>query len=279
MVAWNDIFFGAATRPLRVLVVDDNSDDYLQITRFLSKIKKARFEVQWIKEYDPAIQAMQRNEHDAYLLDYYLGTRNGLQLLRQAIAQGCEGPIIFLTGIENSEVDLEAMKAGAADYLVKGHLDPESLERSIRYAIQHSRTVKELRDREEQFRLLFEKSLDPILIWGEDGHCLEANHAARALLDVPNDGKLHDLCIYDLFKREGKNAPERIEAYLKQGQASGEFVFAHGRNLRVAEFSACRFAHNRHLSILHDVTQSRLLEKKLLEISESDLNDAKGEAV
>ena len=83
-------------------------------------------------------------EHDVYLFDYHLGHADGLQLLREALARGCKAPIILLTGNDNWETDVEAMKAGAADYLVKGHLDARLLERSIRYALERTRAQAEL---------------------------------------------------------------------------------------------------------------------------------------
>jgi PAS domain S-box-containing protein len=70
-----------------------------------------------------------------YLLDYRLGDQNGLGLLRAAMEMGCAGPIIFLTGAGNYGLDMEAMRAGAADYLVKDQVTADLMERSIRYAL------------------------------------------------------------------------------------------------------------------------------------------------
>ena len=81
---------------------------------------------------------MLRNQHDVCLVDYRLGAETGIDLLRAALERGCQAPIILLTGQGEHEIDLEAMKAGAADYLVKGRLDAGLLERSIRYAIERT---------------------------------------------------------------------------------------------------------------------------------------------
>jgi two-component system sensor histidine kinase/response regulator len=78
------------------------------------------------------------------LFDYHLGHADGLELLREAMARGCKAPIILLTGNDNLETDIEAMKAGASDYLVKGHLDERLLERSIRYALERTRAQADL---------------------------------------------------------------------------------------------------------------------------------------
>src|SRR5437660_3190035 len=92
------------------------------------------------------MEVMERNHHVVYLVDYRLGGRNGLDLLREARERGCRGPIILLTGQGEREVDLEAMKAGAADYLIKGQIDAAQLERSIRYAIERHEDREALRE-------------------------------------------------------------------------------------------------------------------------------------
>jgi DNA-binding response OmpR family regulator len=129
----------------KVLLIDDDADDYALVRDLLSEIPTSRFRVDWAATYDAAVEAVCRDEHDVYLLDLRLGERDGLELLRELIAQGCEAPIILLTGQGGYEVDVEAMRSGAADYLVKTQLTAELLERSIRYSIERKRTESEVR--------------------------------------------------------------------------------------------------------------------------------------
>jgi two-component system CheB/CheR fusion protein len=96
------------------------------------------------------VEALGRNGHDVYLLDYRLGQRNGLELLRDAVQRGCQTPIILLTGQGEREVDIEAMKAGAADYLTKGQMDAALLERSIRHALERQRDRDALRQARDE---------------------------------------------------------------------------------------------------------------------------------
>ena len=132
------------TRALRVLIADDDEDDYILTRDLLLRIGRPRFQLDWTPTYEGALEAIERNQHDVYLFDYHLGHADGLQLMREAMARGCKAPIILLTGNDNWETDVEAMKAGAADYLVKGHLDARLLERSIRYALERTRAQAEL---------------------------------------------------------------------------------------------------------------------------------------
>jgi signal transduction histidine kinase len=131
-------------RPLRILLVEDDEDDYILTQALVREFRWSSPELHWESEFDRALEAMLSDAYDVYLLDYRLGPHSGLDLLQAAIAKGCKAPIILLTGQGDHEVDLQAMRVGAADYLVKGTLDAPNLERAIRYAIQQRRVLAEL---------------------------------------------------------------------------------------------------------------------------------------
>ncbi len=132
-------------RRIRVLLVEDDEDDYILARDLFSEIDRGRFSLEWAATYEAALAIMLCNQHDAYLVDYRLGQNDGLALLRQAIASGCQAPIILLTGQGDYQVDAAAMQSGAADYLVKGQITTPLLERSIRYAIERKRVEEALR--------------------------------------------------------------------------------------------------------------------------------------
>mgnify|MGYP000041150082 FL=1 len=133
-------------KTLRVLLVEDDEEDFLIARDLFEEIQHHRYELDWIEFYDEAIEEIERQRHDIYLLDYHLGARDGLELLVEAISRGCRRPMIMLTGQGGRQVDLEAMRAGAYDYLVKGQITPQVLERSIRYAIEHAKSTDALRE-------------------------------------------------------------------------------------------------------------------------------------
>lgn len=126
---------------IRVLLIDDDEDDVLLTKDLLDEIKGKRFEISWVANAEAGLGEMLRNNHDVCLLDYRLGAHTGIELMRQAIERGGQIPVILLTGLGEHEVDLAAMRAGAADYLVKGQLQSDRLERSIRYAIERNRAA------------------------------------------------------------------------------------------------------------------------------------------
>ena len=129
---------------LKILLVDDDEDDFILTRDLLSEIGYKRFDLEWVATYEAASEIIAQKQHDVYLIDYRLGAQNGLELLREALAAGCKAPMILLTGQDDREIDVEATKAGAADYLVKGRIEPQLLERSIRYALERSRTIEAL---------------------------------------------------------------------------------------------------------------------------------------
>jgi diguanylate cyclase (GGDEF)-like protein/PAS domain S-box-containing protein len=135
---------------IRVLLVDEDEDDYVLMHSLLSEIKGETFQLDWVLSYDQALAEIAQRHHDVYLIDYRLGAYNGLDLLREAMQQfhhvpRNQPPMILLTEQDDPPVDVAAMQAGAADYLMKGEITASVLERSIRYAIQHSYTLSQLR--------------------------------------------------------------------------------------------------------------------------------------
>jgi signal transduction histidine kinase len=134
----------AAARPVAVLLVEDDEDDYLITRDLLSDVEGVAYGVTWVTSYDKGLAEMKRNEHDIYLVDFRLGGSDGLELIREARAEKCVGPIILLTGQGDRQTDIKAMHAGASDFITKGRIDSSQLERSIRYAIEQHRLRDQL---------------------------------------------------------------------------------------------------------------------------------------
>ena len=128
----------------RVLLVDDDEDDYVVTRDFLDEAERLDFTLNWVDNYADGLAEIGKNSHDAYLLDFRLGKENGLELLRDAMQLGCSKPIILLTGMGDNDIDEQAMAVGAADYLVKGAtLSGPLLERSILHAMERKRAESE----------------------------------------------------------------------------------------------------------------------------------------
>ena len=129
----------------RILLIEDDEDDYSLVKSILSQARCATYHLDWASNYEQGLSSLSGTEYDACLLDYHLGARDGLELLREATETGCTVPIILLTGQGSENLDLEALQAGAADYLAKDLLSKELLERTIRYSVAHKHTETQLR--------------------------------------------------------------------------------------------------------------------------------------
>ena len=124
---------------LNILLVDNDEDDYVLTRDLLAGVEGLTIKLDWVPTYDDALRKLPLNQHDVCLVDYRLGARTGIDLIGEAIQRSCRSPLILLTGQGNHEIDMQAMQAGASDYLVKGQVDAALLERSIRYAIERKR--------------------------------------------------------------------------------------------------------------------------------------------
>ena len=130
---------------LKLLLIDDDRLQHTLVKGFVGKFRTGPWEIDNALDYETGIQKLMTDKHSVCLLDYRLGERDGLELLREARAAGCNVPVVFLTADSSVETDEAAMEAGAMDYLVKGEITPRILEHSIRYARKLADTLYQLK--------------------------------------------------------------------------------------------------------------------------------------
>ncbi len=179
-----------AQQPLiRILLVEDDEDDFILTRDALRTISQGRMVLEWVDNAEQALEELRSGRHDVCLLDYRLDASTGLELLARMRQQGWLGPVILLTGMSNEALDEEALKAGAADFLDKSQLTPTLLARSIRYALQHARTLEELRRSRASFRELIERLPDGVgVTQGE--RLVYANPALVSLIGISSADEL-----------------------------------------------------------------------------------------
>lgn len=129
----------ATLHNVRVLLVDDDEDDYLIIKKIFDRIKDSPFVLEWTDSFDDAKKLISDNQHDIYLVDYLLGANTGLELLKYATPEKRTQPFILLTGAGNETVEWRSLELAASDYLVKGSFDASLLSRTLYYALQRKR--------------------------------------------------------------------------------------------------------------------------------------------
>jgi len=184
---------------IRVLLVDDDQGDFEMTRAMLSQAEHVNFKLDWVSTFEEAVDAFRAGDHQVYLLDYFLEDRTGLDLLKEAGKHGIDAPVIMLTGRGSRQVDLEAMEAGAADYLVKGRIYPEVLERAIRYALERHRAAQALRESEEHHRSMFDHLPVGLYRSDPDGTFIDANPALIRILGYPDRDSLQRLYSSELY--------------------------------------------------------------------------------
>ncbi len=252
--------------PIKVLFIDDDEDDYILTRYWFNEFQVVTCELEWVNNYEAARNAIARHQHDIYLVDYRLGPHNGLELLREAVTNGCYSPIILLTGQGDWEIDIEAMKAGAADYLEKSQLTAPLLERSIRYAIERKQTEQKIR---EQAALL-DVATDAIFVCDLDDKILFWNKAAESLYGWKKEEALNQKTQVLWHNKYVSQVQEALsilmingswEGELQQKTKSGKEFIVESRWTLVHKFG------NKAPSILivnTDITQKKQLEAQFL---------------
>src|SRR5688572_28238207 len=182
-------------RPIRILLIDDDEDDYFLTRELFEELPGFEVEVDWTPEIEVGIKSLHENKHEAYFVDYLLGGQTGIDFLRSARQLGIKNPIIMLTGKGDHHIDKMAMEFGASDYLVKSELDVEKLERSLRYAIDRSEDRIQLEKSEAKYRSIFERSRDIIFIADHQGNIFDSNESVSRILEY----KRHEIAGMNLL--------------------------------------------------------------------------------
>jgi two-component system cell cycle sensor histidine kinase/response regulator CckA len=186
---WSPVDGGAAEGRTRVLLVDDEPDEFVLCRELLMRAGEPGFSLQWARTFEIGLEMLGRDHPAVCLVDYQLGGQSGLDFVREARATspGSEIPLIVMTGRGDRAVDADALEAGAADYLDKLDLTPAMLERSIRHAIERSATLRALRASEDFHRSIIGSMAEAVLVLTAAGCVLAANPAAGRILQLPPD--------------------------------------------------------------------------------------------
>ena len=172
-------------RQVSLLLVEDDEEDKFLTVEALRDISGTDYEITWVTSAEAAVRELATHRFDVALLDYRLGAHTGIEVLQSSDG---DTPCILLTGQRDRDTDLEAMRAGAADYIVKADLGSVDLERSIRYAIDRADDVRSLRDSELRFRAVVEAATDAIMLVNDAGDLIAWNQAALALFGLSEAG-------------------------------------------------------------------------------------------
>lgn len=260
---------------IKVLMVDDDEDDYIIIRDYLSEIREVKYDMTWTDEYASALEHIRENSYDVFLFDYRLGKHNGLELLQELAGSGCKTPAILLTGQDDHDIDMQAMKSGAYDYLVKNQIGPSVLERSIRYAMEHKKMEDELFQEKERAIVTLESIGDSVITTDVNGVITHLNVVAEKVTGWKND-EVRELYFFDAVRfvneltREIVDDPiAKVMQQKKIIKFPGQTILINREGREYAIEGTVSPIHNRGndiigtVIIIHDVTDNRELSKRL----------------
>lgn len=184
-------------KPITILLIEDNLGDVRLIQEALREGQLARglppaFDVNHAARLEDAIVYLKQTTFDCILLDLSLPDSQNLYTLRRIQQAAPYTPIVILSGNDNELMAIEAVRAGAQDYLTKGSDNLGSmLRRSLRYAIERFRLLAQLEQKslalaasEAQREAILERNADGIIIVTQDGIVQFINQAAAAMLQT-----------------------------------------------------------------------------------------------
>jgi diguanylate cyclase (GGDEF)-like protein/PAS domain S-box-containing protein len=239
------------------------------------------FALDWCATYTDALAAIGERRHDVYLIDYRLGEKTGLELIRQGFGPRPHAPVIVLTGQSDYEIDFAATALGVTDYLVKQELDHTGLERSIRYAISHHKALDDLAQSRERYALAVRAANDGIWDWDLEAERIYLSPRWHAILGhADGSGEEHPGAWFDLVHpddlpslraaidahRDGRTPYLQSEHRMRHADGSWRWVFSRGLAIRDANGVATRMAGS-----VSDITDRRMAE---LQLQHDALHDA-----
>ncbi|HTX47528.1 MAG TPA: EAL domain-containing protein [Solirubrobacteraceae bacterium] len=258
---------------IRVLLIEDDDDDYLITRDLLAGQERVRYQVDWSKDFDAALDRIGEQAHDVYLIDYRLNGRTGLELVREGFADRPRAPVLILTGQLDYEIDLEATALGVTDFLVKQELTAASLERSIRYALSHQQAIMSLSRSEERYALAVRAANDGIWDWDLGADRIYFSPRWHEILGRPERSDDDDPCAWfnlvhadDLLRLRAAidahlagQTPHLLSQHrMRHSDGSWRWVLTRGLAIRDVDGIATRMAGS-----LSDITDRLAAERQL----------------
>lgn len=138
--------------PIKVLLIEDNPGDARLLSEMLVDIHAVLFELEWVDRLAKGLERLASESFDVTLVDLNLPDGTGLETFRKVHDCAPQVPIIILSGLLDEEMAVRTVREGAQDYILKGNIDGQLLERAIHYAIERKRSEKALKRVQEALR-------------------------------------------------------------------------------------------------------------------------------
>lgn len=139
---------------LRILVVEDNEDDFFFINKYLISAEHYRFTVSRAIRLADALGVLEENGIDIVLLDLTLPDSSGIETFSTLHEAYPKVPIVILTGLDDDDVGIGAVQDGAQDFISKGEYSGKMLLTVIRHAHERQKLLQKLQDALDEVKTL-----------------------------------------------------------------------------------------------------------------------------
>lgn len=168
--------------PIRILLVEDTEAEAFLFRQYIREIDESGLSVEVTTDFKEAVKALGTGDFDIAFVDYFLGAETGTQLIRAAGGRICPTPLVLLTGHSGRKIEIDAIRAGAIDFVDKNFLSPELLRRVIRNARFNHNLARQLIFERQRYSELAESALQTN---GQMSNFLaETNHELRTPLNA-----------------------------------------------------------------------------------------------
>ncbi len=255
-----------AEQTVRVLLIDDDSSTFDLTRELFDERYPGRFAFDWAGSFDDGLAAIRQARHDVCLVDHRIGGQRGVELVA-AVAAECQAPLIVTSEHENHELDVAALRAGAADYLVRDVRDVAHLEHAIRYALQQHRLLTELEQERDLLRALMENLPDSIYFKDAASRFLRISKSKALRSGLKDAADAVGKTDFDFFKPDDAQASFTDEQeIMRMGRAivgkEEMHVWPDGRTSWVATSKLPLRDKQGHVigtfGISHDITEQKL---------------------
>jgi signal transduction histidine kinase/DNA-binding response OmpR family regulator len=164
----------------QILLVEDNPGDARLLREVLKEVPDCPFGLAHVEQLGEALECLREKHFDVVLLDLSLPDAQALDGLARVRDVAPSVPILVLTGLDDEEMAVNALRVGAQDYLVKGQVNGGGLVRAVRYARERKQVT------EENARLFrqVQRNLERLRLLREFDHAVTSTLDLSALVDV-----------------------------------------------------------------------------------------------
>jgi len=219
---------------IHVLLIEDNALDARLVRGMLEHDESGAFTLEHVSTLEAGTRSLERGfGTHVILLDLGLPDATGLQTLRRIMPLAQSASVVVITGHQDEELGIAALREGAHDYLIKGQVDGGQLRRILRYAIERQKLQSDLRAEiewrarvqralelsEQRYRLLSETAPMGILLSDELGRVIDANTQALAMFGYQRGELIGESIEILLPERFRHSHQAHRSSYVKEGHA------------------------------------------------------------